>query len=141
MTELQTRIQNLNDNDAQRILTVLASHQPNYRTSTFTPELTAALQNEPKLTETTADAGDLSRAALLLLADNPHYHPVIDAMTRNPGTQQYAVLETAAIVSAVLFVLGTHVKVERDKKGNWSFKIEKQPTDTALLKALMGKLM
>jgi hypothetical protein len=141
MTDLQTRIQNLNDQDAQRILTTLASHQPNYQTGTLTPELTAALQNEPKLTATTADAGDLSRTALLLLADNSHYCPIIDTMTRNAGAQQYAVLESAAVVGAALFVLGTHVKVERDKKGNWSFKIEKKPTDNALLKALMEKLL
>lgn len=44
-------------------------------------------------------------------------------------------------MSAVLFVLGTHVVFERDKTGKWRFKVEKKPTDTTLLKALMQKLL
>jgi hypothetical protein len=140
MTGLQTRIQNLNDEDAQRILTTFAGHQPDYHAETPSAELTAALQNEPQLTTTTTSAGDLARTALLL-ADDPAYRPVIDTMTRNPPAQQFGVVETAAVVGAVLFVLGTHVKVERDKQGKWTFKIEKKPTDNKLLKTLMEKLL
>jgi hypothetical protein len=62
-------------------------------------------------------------------------------MTRNPGAQQFVVTEGIAVVGAVLFVLGTHVKVERDKEGKWSFKFENKPTDNKLLKALMEKLL
>ena len=131
MTDLQTRIENLNDPDAQRILTVLASHQPNYQTSALTPDITAALKNEPKLTATDADAGDLSRAALLLLADNPHYGSIIDTMTRNTGAQQYGVLETAAVVSAVLFVLDTHAKVEREHLRRWHAAVLARPSAQA----------
>lgn len=38
-------------------------------------------------------------------------------------------------------MLGTHVKLERDKAGRWAFKLEKKPTDVALLKSLMKNLL
>ena len=48
----------------------------------------------------------------------------------SPAPQRYSgFIETAAVLSAVLFVLGTHVKLERDKTGRWAFKLEKKPTD------------
>lgn len=49
-------------------------------------------------------------------------------------------METAAVLSAVLFVLGVHVKLEHDKAGRWE-KLEKKPTDVALLKSLMKNLL
>jgi hypothetical protein len=44
-------------------------------------------------------------------------------------------------MGAVLFVLGTHMKIERNTQGAWTVKIEKQPTDPRLLKLLMEKLL
>jgi hypothetical protein len=141
MTTLPQRIQTLSDADAQRILTTFARNQPGYSDNTLSPELTTALQHEPELTATAANTGDLARAALLLLADDPQHRPIIDAMVSQPPAQRLGLVETAAIIGAVLFVLGTHIKVERNTRGTWTFKVEKQPTDPTLLKALMGKLL
>ena len=116
MTTLLHRIETLSDADAQRILTTFARNQPGYSDSTLSPELTAALRYEPDLTATAASTGDLARAALLLLADDPQHRPIIDAMTSQPPAQHFGLLETAVVMGAVLFVLGTHIKIERNAR-------------------------
>jgi hypothetical protein len=141
MTTLLHRIETLSDADAQRILTIFARNQPGYSDSTLRPELTAALHHEPDLTATDASAGDLARAALLLLADDPQHRPIIDAMTSQPPAQHFGLMETAVVIGVVLFVLGTHIKIERDAQGTWTVKVEKKPTDPKLLKSLMEKLL
>ena len=90
MTTLLHRIQTLSDADAQRILTTFARNQPGYSDSTLSPELTAALRHEPDLTATVASTGDLARAALLLLADDPQHRPIIDAMTSPTGAAPWS---------------------------------------------------
>ena len=50
-------------------------------------------------------------------------------------------VETTVVMGAVLFVLGTHMKIERNAQGAWTVKIEKKPTDPKLLKSLMEKLL
>ena len=141
MTTLPHRIQTLSDADAQRILTIFARNQPGYSDSTLGPELTAALRHEPDLTAPATSTGDLARAALLLLADDPQHRPIIDAMTSQPPAQRLGLVETAVVLGAVLFVLGTHIKIERNAQGAWTVKIEKKPTDPKLLKSLMEKLL
>jgi hypothetical protein len=141
MTTLPRRIQTLSDADAQHILTTFAKHQPGYRDTTLSPEITEALHQEPELAATATSRGDLARATLLLLADDAQHRPIIDAMMSNRPAQQFGLVETAAVMSAVLFVLGTHIALERDKAGKWRFKVEKKPTDTSLLKSLMRKLL
>ena len=141
MTTLLHRIQTLSDADAQRILTTFARNQPGYSDSTLSPELTAALRLEPDLTAAAASTGDLARAALLLLADDPQHRPIIDAMTSQLPAQHFGLVETAVVMGAVLFVLGTHIKIERNARGAWTVKVEKKPTDSTLLKSLMEKLL
>jgi hypothetical protein len=141
MTTLPHRIQTLSDVDAQRILTTIARNQPGYGDSTRSPELIAVLRHEPDLMATAASAGDLARAALLLLADDPQYRPIIDVMISQPPAERFALVETAVVMSAVLFVLGMHINIERNARGTWTVKIEKKPTDANLLKALMEKVL
>jgi hypothetical protein len=141
MTTLLHRIQALSDADAQRILTTFARNQPEYSDSTLSPELTTALRHEPDLTAAAASIGDLARAALLLLADDPQHRPIIDAMTSQPPAQRFGLVETAAVIGAALFVLGTHIKIERNAQGGWTVKVEKKPTDPKLLKSLMERLL
>lgn len=141
MTTLPQRITALSDADAQRILTTFATNQPGYSDRPLSPELTAALRQEPDLTASLASPGDLARAALLLLADDAQHRPILDAMTSQPPPQRLGLVETTAVIGAVLFVLGTHVKIERNAQGDWTLKIEKKPTDAKLLKTLMEKLL
>jgi hypothetical protein len=141
MSTVQDRISKLTDTDACRILANFASHQPGYHEQPLTPEVGEALRSDPELSASVAGEGDLARAALVLLADDPLHRPIIEAMVTNPAAVQYGLVETALVVSGVLFVLGMHVKFERGKAGKWTIKVEKKPTDNKLLKGLMQKLL
>jgi hypothetical protein len=55
--------------------------------------------------------------------------------------QRLGLVETAAVIGAVLFVLGPHMKIERNVQGAWTIKVEKKPTAPKLLKLLMEKLL
>lgn len=99
------------------------------------------MATDSDLSPATETEGELARAALRLLADDPAHRPVLTALVKGPPPQRYGVVETAAVVGVVLFVLGSHVVVERDPEGRWRFKFEKKPTDPRLLKTLMEKLM
>lgn len=136
-------IQSLDDATARRVLATFARAQANPAETALTPELRQALQEFAPAPETAAvsiNEGDLARAALLLLADDPQQQPMLAALIERPAPTKFGVLETAAVVTAVLLVLQTHVKFERDKDGRWTLKIEKKPTDNSLLKSLVQKL-
>lgn len=142
MSELQARINTLNDHDAQRILTVFIRNQPRSAENEKAPGLKEALNNElGNSTDADAERGALARAALLLLAEDSKNFHVISTLADGHSAEQFGIIETAAVVSAVLFVLGTYVKIERDKEGKWLFKVEKKPTDIELLKSLQSSLM
>lgn len=141
---IQDRIASLDDATARRVLATFARAQATPAETALTPELRQALQEfatGPETAAVSASEGDLARAALLLLADDPQQQPMLTALIEGPAPTRFGVLETVAIVSAVLVVLQTHVKFERDKAGRWSVKIEKKPTDNSLLKPLVQKLL
>ena len=137
-------IQSLDDATARRVLATFARAQATPAETALTPELRQALQEfapAPETAAVSANEGHLARAALLLLADDPQQQPMLTALIEGPAPTRFGVLETVAIISAVLVVLQTHVKFERDKEGRWSVKIEKKPTDNSLLKPLVQKLL
>ncbi|MEI2783449.1 MAG: hypothetical protein V9H25_20345 [Candidatus Competibacter sp.] len=141
---IQDRIASLDDATARRVLATFARAQATPTETALTPELRQALREfatGPETAAVSASEGDLARAALLLLADDPQQQPMLTALIEGPAPTRFGVLETVAIVSAVLVVLQTHVKFERDKAGRWSVKIEKKPTDNSLLKPLVQKLL
>ncbi|MDQ2695493.1 MAG: hypothetical protein M3Z21_08990 [Pseudomonadota bacterium] len=141
MPTLETAILQLADAEAGRILDTFARHQPDYRQQSPTPELREALRADPELSPAAASEGELARAALLLLAGDPDRRPVLAALVQGPALQRFGVVESAAVVGGVLFVLGSHVLVERDPQGRWRCRFEKKPTDPKLLKTLMEKLL
>ncbi|MER2531235.1 MAG: hypothetical protein ABTR54_06460 [Candidatus Competibacter sp.] len=141
---IQDRITSLDDATARRVLATFARAQATPTETVLTPELRQALQEFTTGLEAaavSASDGDLARAALLLLVDDPQQQPILTALIEGPAPTKFGVLETVAIISAVLVVLQTHVKFERDKDGRWSVKIEKKPTDSSLLKPLVQKLL
>jgi len=141
---IQDRIASLDDATARRVLATFARAQATPAETALTPELRQALREfatGPETAAVSASEGDLARAALLLLADDPQQQPMLTALIEGPAPTRFGVLETVAIISAVLVVLQTHVKFERDKEGRWSVKIEKKPTDNSLLKPLVQKLL
>ena len=137
-------IQSLDDAAARRVLDSITRAQTASAETALTPELRQALREfatGPEVAAVPAGDGDLARAALLLLADDPQQQPILTALIEGPAPTKFGVLETTAVVTAVLLVLQTHVRFERDKDGRWLLKIEKKPTDNSLLKILVQKLL
>jgi hypothetical protein len=137
-------IKSLDDATARRVLDSIARAQTASAETALTPELRQALGDFATDIETAtipAGDGDLARAALLLLADDPQQQPILTALIEGPAPAQFGPIKNAVVVAAVLLVLQTHVRFERDKDGRWSLKIEKKPTDNSLLKILVQKLL
>jgi len=55
--------------------------------------------------------------------------------------EQFDAGATIAIGAAVLLVLQSYIRFERDKDGRWSVEIRKDPTDNKLLKPLVAKFL
>lgn len=141
---IQERIASLDNATARRVLDAIARAQTPSTSATLTPELHQALRDFAAVSEAVAVStsdGDLARIALLLLADDPQQQPILTALIDGPAPARFGVLETTALISAVLIVLQTRVKFERDKQGRWTLTIEKKPTDSSLLKSLVQKLL
>ncbi|NJM11384.1 MAG: hypothetical protein HC889_05415 [Synechococcaceae cyanobacterium SM1_2_3] len=141
---IQNRISTLDDATACRVLATFARAQANPAETALTPELRQALREfapAPEAAAVAASEGDLARAALILLADDPQYQPILTALIEGPAPAQFGPAKTAAVIAAVLIVLQTAVAFERDKDGRWSIEIKKQPTDSSLLEPLVQKLL
>ena len=141
---LQEPIQSLNDATARRVLATFARAQTASAATTLTPELRRALREfaiSPETAAVSASEGDLARAALLLLADDPQQQPILTALIDGPAPAQFGPVKNTAVITAVLLVLQLYVKFEYDKDGRWSIEIVKEPTDKALLMPLVQKLL
>ena len=141
---IQDCISSLDDATARRVLDSIARAQSASAETALTPELRRALQEfatGPETAAIPASDGDLARAALLLLADDPQQQPILTALIEGPAPAQFGPAKNAAIIAAVLFVLQLYVKFEYDKDGRWSIEIVKESTDKALLMPLVQKLL
>jgi hypothetical protein len=93
-------IQSLDDATARRVLATFARAQTHPTETALTPELRQALQEfvpAPETAAVSANEGDLARAALLLLADDPQQQPMHIALIDGPAPTKFGVLETVAI--------------------------------------------
>lgn len=141
-SSLTDRIQTLDDVTARRLLTTFARAQTPPVATQVTPALAQALRElAPEPVTGPVTEGDAARAALLLLAQDPQQRPLLTALLDGPAPERFGVLETTALVSALLIVLQIHVRFERHKDGSYSFKIEKKPTDATVLKVVVQKLL
>lgn len=141
---IQDRIVSSDDATARRVLDAIARAQTASAETALTPELRQALRDFAAGAETTAfpaSDGDLARAALLLLADDPQQQPILTALIEGPAPAQFGPAKNAAVVAAVLLVLQLYVKFEYDKDGRWSVEIIKTPVDKTLLLPVVEKLL
>jgi hypothetical protein len=141
---LQDRIASLDDATARRVLATFARAQAAPAETALTPELRQALREfapGPEVAAGSISEGDLARAALLLLADDPQRQPILAALIEGSAPTQFGPVKNAAVLAAALFVLQLHVKFEYDKDGRWSIEIIKEPTDKTLLAPLVQKLL
>jgi hypothetical protein len=145
MNGLTASIHGLKDATAERILATIANHrlQPTGGSATtWTPELSQALtQAIGEVPDTTTGThGDLARATLLLLAEDPARRPELQALIENPPAEKFAVdpVTITLLGTAALVVLQTYVKIEYDKKLGIRVILERQPPDKSLLRQIVG---
>jgi hypothetical protein len=150
---LDDQIRRLDGGTAVRILEAVAgaklhADEGAYQTE-LTPELAAALRDGFGVGPGDLGAGgrgDVAREALLVLAADPGQRPAIEAFMSNPGAAPESLslvgaVGVAALIVAALVALQTRVVIKHDPKGGTSWTIEKKPTDLALLKPLVAKLL
>ena len=88
--------------------------------------------------------GDLARAALDLLAQDPAFADPIRIMARQPpaASQRYFdPVSATTLTTAALLVLQTRVKFKRDHTGQWSFEADKKALSDGALKLLVQHLL
>lgn len=95
---------------------------------------------------TEASEGDLARAALDLLAEDPEFSGRIHALVRSaamsPASHRHHLDPgTVALTAAALLVLQTRVKFKRTPAGKWSLEIEKKASSEGALKRLAERLL
>ena len=135
--------------DAAALAVLQAVTKPHLRDESaradWTPDLARALCDGLEAAPAAAapPPGEIARAALRLLAEDPDRSGPIAALIRNPGPKTFALdpFTGTLLVSAVLFVLKSHVQIERDKQGRWSFQFRSKPATTAQIAPLLKKLV
>ena len=111
-----------------------------------TPELRTVLGKEfGRPGHAAASEGDLARAALDLLRQDPAFAEPIQLMSSQAGEpasrQRYLEPLTIALTTAALLALQTGVKFKRDHTGKWSLELEKKSSSDSTLKLLVQHLL
>ena len=139
-------IENLGDDDAIRILSLIAKHELGAEDSA--EELPAGLNDalEKKFDLSAAAGpvsdGDMARHALLLLALDPEIEQKITTMAENPSPpRKLGPITTLALTAALIAVLKTGVKYKRHPDEKWELEIDSPPLDKDLLKGFVEKLL
>jgi len=135
----------LDDNTAERLLATLAENRllpPDGAAAAPTPDLIEAMDREvgPAPVAAAPSRGELARATLLLLAEDPDRRAEIDTLIRRPPPDVYAADPVTLIVvgTATLAVLQSYIKVKYDQEKGLRVKIEKQPMNKTLLGKVIG---
>ena len=137
----------LDDTTAIQILTTItqARLRPAASDVAPTPDVRAALAAAFDNPAPTAPSeGDLARAALDLLAQDPAFAEPIRIMASQTPAASPRYLDPAsaiALTTAALLVLQTRVKFKRDHTGQWFFEADKKALSDGALKLLVQHLL
>jgi len=130
----------LDDATALRVLRALARVQSRGET----PDAAQLAQALPPLDSGTASdspvsEGDLARATLAWLAQDPQQAQTIEALVAGPAPTRFFGFEPSmGTLLCVLLLLKTKAVVERDKEGRWRFKVELVELKQGPLSAVLG---
>ena len=146
---MEEAIRALQDDDAIRILSLIAKHELGAEESgAETPaglEDALAIEFEISAAGESVSDGEMARQALMLLAQDSKFEKVITTMTTNVGhrTKEFAVDPVTAIAlsTACIMVLKSYVKVEYNEEDGWGVKFESKPLDKDILKGYVKKLV
>ena len=145
MVSIEKLVNEIPDVTAQRILrTIVRSRASGFDPITWTGDLRHSIVDAFDLSpDASVSEGEIVRQSLLLLAEDADTRNAIAVMASRPeeSVRKFDAGANIAIATAVLFVLQTHIEVERDKTGKWTFRVEKKPTSGPLLKGFLQKLV
>src|SRR5436305_1044467 len=124
MSQLADRIERLSPDQAVRVLANVAktrvargSAAELFPDVALADDLAAAVGTAPAA----ASGGDVAKAAVLLLAEDPNMTEALVGLIDNPPTEALALDPASLGVGvAALIVLQSYIHIERDKDGKWT---------------------
>lgn len=126
----------MTDKQAEKILYSLAQGSEGYRE--------AAAEYEALLPEEAALPEGLAADVLRYLSQDPETAEAVDYYSRSQAeTRAFGaelILTAGAVLGSVMFLLGSHIKFEKDKKGKTVFKFEHKPAENDLLLKIVDAL-
>lgn len=141
-SDLPARIADLDDDEAVRFVTLLAKAEGGPTDIEVTSARRAALRDTfDAAPDPSAEAGDLARAVLQLHAQDPANRDMLAQLLNGSSPERFLNGTTIALGTAVLVLLQTHLRFERDADGNWTVVIEKEAASTDLLRSVVQKYL
>ena len=126
----------MTDKKAQQIICAVAESDPRFAAAA--KEYAPLLPEAPVLPD--GFAADLAE----LLRQEPETAEAVAYYEKNGDELQHfgagTIVSAAAVLTACLFLLGTHIKFELDKEGKKYLKIEHKPADNQLLTKVVDAL-
>ncbi|WP_263819464.1 hypothetical protein [Salinibacter sp.] len=142
MSNLSARIKQLDEDKAVRLVTLLADIEEVSINPNLTSEYRIALQNTLDTDPPpSSEAGDLARKMLQLQVQDEESRDRIAQLIEGPIPEQFLDGTTIALSTAVLILLQTRVRFERDSDGNWSVVVEKGASSNKLLQEVIQHLV
>jgi hypothetical protein len=91
---------------------------------------------------------DLARVALQFLYEEPLTKKTIQQLLKPQNqsandyeSRKFDLPSTVTLITAILFILQTHIRVDKQSGKPWEILIEKKPVSDALLESLVKKLL
>lgn len=139
-TDLPARIAALDDDEAVRLVTLLAKVEGDPPDTDVTSAQRAALRDAfDAAPDPSTEAGDLARTVLRLHAQDPDNRDALAQLLNGSSPERFLDGATVALSTAVLVLLQTHLRFERDPDGHWTVVIEKEAASTDLLRSVVQK--
>jgi hypothetical protein len=141
-SDLPSRIEALDDEEAVRLVTLLAKVEGDPTDAALPPDRRAALRDafdaSPVLS---VDAGELARTTLRLHAQAPDNYETLGELMGNTTPERFLNGLSVDLATAVLILLQSHLHLERDADGNWTVVVEPETASTDLLQTVVRQLL
>jgi len=135
MRPLVNQLTTLSDREAVQLLQLLVQSDIDY------PQQTQVLTGVDKPILSVQQQADLARTTLAAIAgQDPQQAETMQAILNNPVPQRFDGGTTVFTLAAVVWLLRTHIKIERNHDGKWKLLIENKPPKNSPLDQLIEKI-
>jgi hypothetical protein len=142
MADLLARIEQLDDDEAVRLVILLGKVEGDSSDTSLSPDRRVALQEAfDAAPDLSAEVGDLARAALRLYAQDPANRDTLVQLMGGSTPERFLNGTSIAVGTAVLILLQTYIRFERNADGDSSIVIEKEAASTELLGQVVEYLL